>query len=106
MPNIHTTAITDVNKGISAARQQRAYIYNNTMVINSAMPDMSANLKPIIFGDFSNYYVRNVQGIQVVRLNELYAANGQVGFMAFMRADGALVNAGTNPIKGLVMAAS
>lgn len=76
------------------------------VVINSAMPDMSANLKPIIFGDFSNYYVRNVQGIQVVRLNELYAANGQVGFMAFMRADGALVNAGTNPIKGLVMAAS
>jgi hypothetical protein len=63
-------------------------------------------LTPIVFGDFSSYYVRNVKGIQVVRLNELYAANGQVGFMAFMRGDGALIDAGTHPVKGMVMAAS
>ena len=72
------------------------------IVINSAMPDMAADVKSILFGDFSAYFVRNVRGIQVVRLNELYAANGQVGFMAFERADGALVDAGTHPIKRLV----
>lgn len=76
------------------------------VVINPDMPAMTAGLKPVIFGDFSQYYVRNVQGIEVVRLNELYAANGQVGFMAFVRFDGALIDAGTHPVKGLVMAAS
>lgn len=74
--------------------------------INPDMPAMTAGLKPIVFGDYSTYYVRNVQGIEVVRLNELYAANGQVGFMAFLRFDGALIDAGQHPVQGLVMAGS
>lgn len=76
------------------------------VVINADMPAMTASLKPIIFGDFSNYLVRNVSGIEVKRLNELYAANGQIGMLAFIRFDGALVDAGQHPVKGLVMAAS
>jgi HK97 family phage major capsid protein len=74
--------------------------------INPDMPEMTASLKPIIFGDFSTYYVRNVAGFEVIRLNELYAANGQVGFLATQRFDGALIDAGQHPVKGLVMAAS
>ena len=76
------------------------------VVINPDMPEMTTSLKPIIFGDFSNYLVRNVAGIEVKRLNELYAANGQIGLLAFIRFDGALVDAGQHPVKGLVMAAS
>jgi hypothetical protein len=34
-----------------------------------------------------------------LRLNERYADFGQVGFIAFMRIDGNLVDAGTHPIR-------
>jgi HK97 family phage major capsid protein len=71
------------------------------VVINNDVASMAAAAKHTAFGDFSNYFIRQVRGIQVVRLNELYAANGQVGFLAFMRMDGGLVDAGTNPIKVL-----
>jgi hypothetical protein len=36
--------------------------------------------------------------MSVLRLNERYADFGQVGFIAFMRIDGNLVDAGTHPI--------
>jgi HK97 family phage major capsid protein len=71
------------------------------VVINNDLAQMAASAKHTGFGDFSNYYIREVQGIQIVRLNELYAENGQVGFMAFMRADGGLIDAGQGPIKTL-----
>jgi len=72
-----------------------------SVVINNDMPQLAASAKHTAFGDFPNYYIREVSGIQLVRLNELYAENGQVGFMAFMRADGGLIDAGQGPIKTL-----
>ena len=71
------------------------------VVINNDMPVLATSAKHTLFGDFSNYYIRQVRGIQVVRLNELYAENGQVGFLAFMRLDGGLIDAGQGPIKYL-----
>lgn len=56
------------------------------------MPVMAANAKSILFGDFSYYRIRDVQGIAIQRLNELYAANGQVGFRAWHRTDGRLLS--------------
>lgn len=56
------------------------------------MPVMAANAKSILFGDFSTYWIRDVNGIAFQRLNELYAANGQVGFRAYHRTDGKLMN--------------
>lgn len=76
------------------------------VIINPDMADMAASAKSVLFGDFSNYYVRNVSGLEVIRLNELYAVNGQVGFLALQRFDGALVDAGQHPIQALVNAAS
>lgn len=76
------------------------------VVINPDMPAATTSLKPVIFGDFSTYFLRRVQGIEVKRLSELYAANGQIGLVAFIRFDGALIDAGQHPVKGLVMAAS
>jgi HK97 family phage major capsid protein len=54
--------------------------------------DMQATLvtatKTALFGDFKEgYLIRDVKGITLVRLNELYAGSGQVGFLAFARAD-------------------
>ena len=81
-------------------------IFGYPVIINNDMPAMAANEKSILFGDFSHYVVRNVQGIEVVRLNELYAANGQVGFMAFMRCDGAIIDAAAHPIVHLANSAT
>jgi len=43
------------------------------------------------FGDFSHYWIADRQGRSFQRLNELYAANGQVGFRATQRVDGKLI---------------
>ena len=47
--------------------------------------------KTIAFGDFSYYWVADRQGRAFQRLNELYAATGQVGFKATQRVDGKLI---------------
>lgn len=69
------------------------------IVPNNDMPSMQANAKSILFGDFSRYKIRRTADITLVRLNERYADNLQVGFFAFVRADGNLIDAGTNPVK-------
>ena len=81
-------------------------LYGYPVVINSNMADMAASAVSVLFGDFSAYYIRDVQGIQIVRLNELYAENGQVGFLAFSRHDGGLIDAGQHPVKSLVNSAA
>lgn len=83
-----------------------ARLFGKPFYINPDMPDMAANAKSVAFGDFSMYYLRQVQGIQIVRLNELYAATRQVGFMGWERSDGMLVDAGTYPVRVLANAAS
>lgn len=55
------------------------------------MPEVAAGNKTIIFGDLSYYWIADRQGIVFKRLNELYAGNGQVGFLAFQRVDAKLV---------------
>lgn len=69
------------------------------VIVNNDMATMAANAKSILFGDFRRYKIRRARGISLVRLNERYADNLQVGFFAFMRADGNLIDAGTNPVK-------
>ena len=55
------------------------------------MPAIAADAKTIAFGDFSYYWIADRQGRSFKRLNELYAATGQVGFLASQRVDGKLV---------------
>ena len=55
------------------------------------MPAMAAGAKTIAFGDFSYYWVADRQGRSFKRLNELYAATGQVGFLGSQRVDGKLI---------------
>ena len=51
------------------------------------MPAIAAGAKTIAFGDFSYYWIADRQGRSFKRLNELYAANGQVGFLGSQRVD-------------------
>lgn len=57
----------------------------------SAMPEIAAGNKTVIFGDLNYYWIGDRQGISFKRLNELYANNGQVGFLATKRVDGKTV---------------
>ena len=52
------------------------------------MPAIAADAKTVAFGDFSYYWIADRQGRSFKRLNELYAATGQVGFLASQRVDG------------------
>lgn len=73
------------------------YVINQSM----ATPVASTNPATVAFGDFQKYVIRKVKDMSVLRLNERYADYGQVGFIAFMRVDGNLVDAGTHPINVL-----
>jgi len=54
-------------------------------------PEIAAGAKTILFGDLSYYWIGDRQGISFKRLNERYADNGQIGFLAFKRLDGKTV---------------
>ena len=77
----------------------RDTILGYRVIVNQDMPVMAASAKSIAFGDFSRYVVRDSCEFAVVRLSELFATQRQVGFIAFMRSDGRMLDAGTNPIK-------
>ena len=55
------------------------------------VPTAQAGAKTVIFGDISYYWIGDREGITFRRLNELYAGNGQVGFLASKRLDGKTV---------------
>lgn len=67
--------------------------------INQSMTTPATSVKSILFGDFSKYIIRDVREVELRRLDELYAVLGQTAFLAFARADGDLLDAGTRPIK-------
>ena len=54
-------------------------------------PAVAAGAKSVLFGDLNYYWIGDREGITFRRLNELYAGNGQVGFLASKRLDGKLV---------------
>jgi len=55
------------------------------------MPVIEAGAKAVAFGDFSYYWIADRQGRTFKRLDELYAVNGQVGFLSSQRVDGKVV---------------
>lgn len=66
-------------------------ILNRPVKTSSYVPAIAASAKTIAFGDFSYYWIADRQGRSFQRLNELFAATGQVGFRATQRVDGKLV---------------
>ena len=68
------------------------------------MPAIAAGAKTIAFGDFSYYWIADRQGRSFKRLNELFAATGQVGFLGSQRVDGRMILA--EAVKVLVQKAA
>ena len=74
--------------------------------INQDVPAMAASVASIYFGRLSAYIIRDVLGLSIIRVDELFAEVGQVAFFGFSRSDGLLVHAGTNPVKKFTNSAS
>jgi HK97 family phage major capsid protein len=58
------------------------------VIVNQNMAVMAASAKSILFGNFDNYWIRDVSAIRFVRMDERYADYDQVGFVVFLRTDG------------------
>ena len=66
-------------------------ILNRPVYTTSFAPTIAAGAKSVAFGDFSYYWIADREVRSFKRLNELFAANGQVGFIGSQRVDGKLV---------------
>jgi HK97 family phage major capsid protein len=62
---------------------------------------VASGKKTILFGLLSNYKIRTVNGMRMYRLQERYRDTDQDAFIAFIREDGNLLNAGTANVKYL-----
>jgi HK97 family phage major capsid protein len=90
--------------GLQAGVPDRLLGYSVT--INQDMADPAASAKSVLFGDLSKYKIRQVRGIRMRRLVERYADTDQEAFIAFIRADGDLLDAGVDPVKLFVHGAA
>ena len=77
-------------------------LFDKPIVVNNNMPDLATGAKPIVFGDLSAYMVRNVQGLNIFKFNELYQETNEIGFKASGRFDGTLLDPAA--VKHMVMA--
>ncbi len=70
-------------------------LLNRDIQINQHAPAPAAGTTSIAFGDFSYYKIRDVMAVTLFRFNDsAYVKKGQVGFMAWMRSGGNLVDVG------------
>ncbi len=90
--------------GTPLADRWGATINGYSYVVDVNFPDVSTGETPVLFGALAHYWIRDVLGIQALRLTERYADYLQVGFLFFSRSDGRKVNAGDDPFKALEMA--
>ena len=89
---------------ISFSEDGTMFILGKEVKINQDMASaITTGQKTILFGDFSGYAVRVAGGINVLRMDERYADELNVGFIAYKRVDGDLISAGA-PLKVLQQA--
>ncbi len=85
--------------GLQSGQPDRLLSY--ALYTCAKMPAVAGGATPIAFGDFRFYRILDRRGLYIQRLNELYATSGQVGFMAYRRYDGKLLDA--NAVKKITM---
>lgn len=82
-----------------ATLQGYPYFINQDMASSA-----TASAKTMVFGQLNKYKIRQVRDIRFYRLVERHRENDQDAFLAFIRADGNLLDAGTDPVKAMVQA--
>lgn len=81
-------------------------LLGSPITVNQSVAAMAANAKSIAFGDFSYYKIRDVMAVEMFRFTDsAYTKKGQVGFLAWMRSGGNLIDVG-GAVKTFVNAAS
>ena len=67
---------------------ERDMILGRPIVTDDYLPELGATSVPVVvFGDFGYYTIADRGNIEIQRLNELYAANGYIGFKVHKRVD-------------------
>jgi HK97 family phage major capsid protein len=93
------------NQGVLGANSLTIAGRQYPFTINQSMASaVATGNKTVLFGDFSKYKIRDVASVRLRRLVERYADSDQEGFVAFARADGNLLDAGTHPVASLAQA--
>jgi HK97 family phage major capsid protein len=77
-------------------------ILGRPLVTSDNVPAATTGLRSVVFGDMSAYYIIDRTPVAVQRLDELYAANGFIGFRGFERTDGKLTQSAA--VKHLIQA--
>jgi HK97 family phage major capsid protein len=75
----------------------------NQYLPNAGVTSPPTTVVPVQFGDYSQGYKLNevMPGIRVKFLDQLYMAQNQVAYVAFARAGGVVLNAGSAPVLSL-----
>jgi HK97 family phage major capsid protein len=95
IPNFDTSIVT-ASPGV---------LLGAPVTVNQSMQaTVATGTKTVLVGAFSKMKIRDAGVVRVRRLVERYADIDQIGFVAFMRSDSKVLNAGTNPIKYLIQA--
>jgi HK97 family phage major capsid protein len=80
-------------------------LYGYNLTINQSMDSaVTTTKKTVAFGLMNKYKIRRVKGVRLFRLQERYRDADQDGFVAFVRQDGNLLDAGVAPVKYLQQA--
>lgn len=66
-------------------------ILGKQVILSEFMPDIESGAKPIVFGDFSYYWIVGRKSVSVRTLLEKYVLYDQIGYLAFEFLDGKLV---------------
>jgi HK97 family phage major capsid protein len=88
---------------IQAGQPDRLFGYP-VLTNNDMATALATGNKIIIFGALGKYQIRVAGPLRVEVARELFLANDQTAFFGFLRVDGNLLDAGTDPVKWLNLA--
>ena len=66
-------------------------IMGKAVYISNYMPSEAAGAKPIVLGDFSYFWIIDRMPFTMRRLNELFIAKGQIGYLGYEYLDAKLI---------------
>jgi HK97 family phage major capsid protein len=79
---------------VSTSADMPNLLAGSPYVVNQDMAVPATGVKSVLYGDFeAGYVIRLVKAFELIRLDERFAEFGQVGFIAFDRADGLVQDA-------------
>lgn len=73
------------------------------VVVDTNMPAATTGLKSVVFGDFSAYFIRDVNGVRIERSDDFAFANDLATYRFILRTDGDLIDT-TGAVKHLIQA--